>query len=159
MEVPGLGVKLEQQLPAYTTATATPDLSNVCDLHHSSQQHRIPNPLREVRDGTLVLMDTRQAHYHWATTETPPFILIVICYYSSKSNLFFSYFFSRVNVPLSFSSLYHIPSRSLETKFGRHLWIISIITWVTSLHHGLLNLLPRGVCVCVCPVCVNALGC
>ena len=30
---------------SYTTATATPDLSHVWDLHHSSQQHWIPNPL------------------------------------------------------------------------------------------------------------------
>ena len=39
MEVPRLGVELELQLPAYTTATATRDLSHVCELHHSSQQH------------------------------------------------------------------------------------------------------------------------
>ena len=32
-----LGVKLELQLPAYTTATATPNLSHVCDLHHGSR--------------------------------------------------------------------------------------------------------------------------
>ena len=31
MEVPRLGVKLELQLPAYTTATAAGDLSPVCD--------------------------------------------------------------------------------------------------------------------------------
>ena len=33
MEVPRLGVELELQLPAYTTATATWDLSFVCCLH------------------------------------------------------------------------------------------------------------------------------
>ena len=33
-EAPSLGVKLELRLPAYATATATPDLSCVCDLHH-----------------------------------------------------------------------------------------------------------------------------
>ena len=38
MEVPRLGVKLELQLPAYATATATWDPSCVCDLHHSSWQ-------------------------------------------------------------------------------------------------------------------------
>jgi len=37
IEVPRLGVKLEQQLLAYTTATATPHLSHVCNLHHKSQ--------------------------------------------------------------------------------------------------------------------------
>ena len=36
MEVPRLGVELELQLPAYVTATATPDLSLVCNLHYSS---------------------------------------------------------------------------------------------------------------------------
>ena len=35
---------------AYTTATATLDLSHVCDLHHSSWQCRILNPLSETRD-------------------------------------------------------------------------------------------------------------
>ena len=43
MEVPGLGVELELQLPAYTTATETQDLSHGCDLHHSSWQCWILN--------------------------------------------------------------------------------------------------------------------
>ena len=34
MEVPRLGVESEMQLPAYTTATETLDLSRICDLHH-----------------------------------------------------------------------------------------------------------------------------
>ena len=36
MEILKLGVKLELQQPAYTTATTTWDPSYVCDLHHSS---------------------------------------------------------------------------------------------------------------------------
>ena len=45
MEVPGLGVKLELQLPAIATviAMATQDLSCICDLHHSSWQCQILN--------------------------------------------------------------------------------------------------------------------
>ena len=62
MEVPRLGVESELQLPAHTTATATRDLSRVCDLHHSSRQHQILNPLIEVRDQTHVLMDTSWVH-------------------------------------------------------------------------------------------------
>ena len=54
MKVPRLGVESELQLPAYTTATATRDLSHICDLHHSSMQCRIHNPLREARDQTCV---------------------------------------------------------------------------------------------------------
>ena len=47
MEVPRLGVDLELQLSAYTTATAMQALSHVCDRHHSSWQRQILNPLRE----------------------------------------------------------------------------------------------------------------
>ena len=52
MEVPRLGVELELQLPAYATATATAtwDLNGICDLHHSSWQHRILNPLSKARE-------------------------------------------------------------------------------------------------------------
>ena len=58
MEVPILGVESELQLLAYTTATATPDPSGICDLHLSSWQHWILNPLSRARDQTHVLMDT-----------------------------------------------------------------------------------------------------
>ena len=70
-KVPRLGIKSELQLPAYATATATPDPSCVWDLHHSSWQHWILNPLSRARDQTCVLMDTSQVHYHWATMGTP----------------------------------------------------------------------------------------
>ena len=58
MEAPRLGVKVELQLPVYTTATATRDLSCICDLHHSSRQHWILNSLSEARDRTNILKDT-----------------------------------------------------------------------------------------------------
>ena len=46
----------------YTTATAMPDGSHVCDLHHSSPQRQILNPLSKDRDRTFLLMDTSQVH-------------------------------------------------------------------------------------------------
>ena len=64
MEVPSLQGKSEPQLPAYTRATATPDRSHVFELHCSSQQHRILNPLSKAWEQTFVLMDTSQVHYH-----------------------------------------------------------------------------------------------
>ena len=66
MEVPRLGVRLELQLPAYTTATATatPDLNHIFDLHCSSWQHQTLNPLSEARYQTLVLLDISQVCYH-----------------------------------------------------------------------------------------------
>ena len=42
-------VELELQPLAYATATTTQDLSQVCDLHHSSQQRLILNPQSEAR--------------------------------------------------------------------------------------------------------------
>ena len=58
MEVPRSMVEVELQLPAYTTATAMPDPSYICNLPHSSQQYRILNPLSEARDQTHILMVT-----------------------------------------------------------------------------------------------------
>jgi len=56
MEVPRLGVELELQLSAYTTATAMQDPSLICGLHYSSLQSQILNPLSEARDQTRNLM-------------------------------------------------------------------------------------------------------
>ena len=50
MEVPRLEVKFELLLPAYTTATETPDLSHICEFHHTSRQHWIPDPMSKARD-------------------------------------------------------------------------------------------------------------
>ena len=78
MEIPRLGVELELQLPAYTTATEMPDLSHVCDLHHSSQQHQILNPLGEARDRTHNLTVPSQMCFHCATTELPCCFIVVV---------------------------------------------------------------------------------
>ena len=60
IEVPGLGVKLELQLLAYATVSATLELSHICSLLCSLQQRQILYPLREARDLTYISMDTRQ---------------------------------------------------------------------------------------------------
>ena len=56
MEVPKLGVELDIQLLAYAIVTATQGPSHICNLHQSSQQHWIFNPLSEARDRTHNLM-------------------------------------------------------------------------------------------------------
>ena len=61
----------ELQLPNYTIAIATWDPSHVCDLHHSSQQLRIPNSLSEARDQTHIFMDASWILFCCATTRTP----------------------------------------------------------------------------------------
>ena len=71
MEIPGLGVESELQLPGYATPTATPDPSHLCDLHHSSPQRRILNPLSEARDRTCHLMIPSRIRFPGATLRTP----------------------------------------------------------------------------------------
>ena len=58
MEFPRLGIELELQPRAYTTATATQDPSFVCDLYHSSRQCQTFNLLIKARDPTHILVDT-----------------------------------------------------------------------------------------------------
>ena len=68
MEVPRLGTESELQLPTYATATGDP--SHVCNLHHTSQQRWILNPLSEARVRTYILMNTTQIRFHCATMGT-----------------------------------------------------------------------------------------
>ena len=49
------GVELELLVLAYATATATRDLSQVCELYHSSWQCWIINLLSKARDQTHIL--------------------------------------------------------------------------------------------------------
>ena len=63
MEVPRLGIESELQLLAYATTTATLNLSHICDLHCSSQQHRIVNRLSEATNQTHILMDASRVYY------------------------------------------------------------------------------------------------
>ena len=47
-------------------ATEGWDPSHVCDLHHSSRQRQIFNPVSEARGRTCVLTDTNQTRCSWA---------------------------------------------------------------------------------------------
>ena len=74
MEVPRLGIESELWLQAYTTVTAMPDLSRDSDLHHSSWQCRILNPLMEAMDTSQVLNPLS----HTGTPKVKLFVLIVL---------------------------------------------------------------------------------
>ena len=87
MKVPRQGVKWELQLPACPTATAAPDLSHVCNLHHSSRQCQILNPLSEARDRTCVLTNTSWICFHCTTTGTPRKFLKAKVHSQRKSKL------------------------------------------------------------------------
>ena len=53
MDIPRSGAESELQLPA----TATPDPSRICDLHHNLCPPWILNPLSKARGQTHILMD------------------------------------------------------------------------------------------------------
>ena len=92
VEVPRLGVESELQLRAYTTATATPDLSRVCNLHHSSQQLWILNPLRKARDQTCILMGPSWICFCYSTMGTPPAVFSPFFSYYIDVNITFLFF-------------------------------------------------------------------
>ena len=54
------------------TAIATPEPSQICNLHHSSRQCQILNLLNKARDQTHIPMDTSWIRYRWATIGNPP---------------------------------------------------------------------------------------
>ena len=87
MEFPRLWVKSEIQLPAFTTATATQDLSRVCSLHHGSQLCRIFNPLSKARDQTQNLMIPSWIHFCCATMGTLHWFIFVFISFALETDL------------------------------------------------------------------------
>ena len=120
------GVKSDLQLLAYVTATVTRDLSHICNLHHSSQQSRIPNPLNEARDQTPSLKDTTRTRFHCATRGIPCTLFLE----HNSTHLFFSWIFriSFVCWRSCFSSLYVDNEFSSSCISSREVWF-STLRW------------------------------
>ena len=81
MEVPRLGVELELQLPAYTTASAMRGVSCVYDLHHSSKQWQMglthwERPGFEPTSSWILVGFVNL----WATKGTPLIVLLIHTY-------------------------------------------------------------------------------
>ena len=55
--------------------------ASAANLHHSSWQRQVLNPMREARDWTCDLMDTNWVHYHWATIRTPADYIELFSYF------------------------------------------------------------------------------
>jgi len=77
MEVPRLGVELELEPLTYTIATAIWDLSCVCNLYHSSWQHRILNPPSKPRIKPMSSWMPIRFSNLWATIWTPHYIVYI----------------------------------------------------------------------------------
>jgi len=110
LEVPRLGVKSELQLSAYATATETPDLSRVSNLHHSSWQCQILNPLSKARDQTRNLMVPSRIHFCCAMTGTPLLMNIDIAHS-------FSMFYSMYCMTISVFFFYSRGFDNYDSKF------------------------------------------
>ena len=110
MEVPGLGVKSELQLPAYATDTAKPDPSRICDLHHSLQQCHILSPLS-------------QARYQPASSQT---LCLVLNLLSHKGN--------EVHIRGSWSKIKcaSVHGSYVWISIGAHTWGLCIPGWETG---------------------------
>ena len=78
MEVPRLGVNLELQLPAYTTATAMWDPATYAAYTTAQGNAGSLNPLSEARDGSCILMDTSWIHFRCTTEGTPQFVFMFV---------------------------------------------------------------------------------
>ena len=88
MEASRLGAESELQLPVYTTAVATWDPSHICNLHYSSQQRQILNPLSEAKDPICNLMVPSRIHFCCTTTRTaepPNYKFAGTFFFSSKT--------------------------------------------------------------------------
>ena len=77
-EVSRLGDRSELQPAAYAAATGKQDTSHVCNLHHSSRQYQILNPMSKARDGTCILMDPSQVRFLRATTGTSRCVFLLM---------------------------------------------------------------------------------
>ena len=99
--------------PAYTTATATADLSCICDLHHSLRQHQFPKTLSEARDQTHILMDISQVYFHWATMGTWGFFF----FFNSTLGLIYSLISLSLKSHWSFYLYYFLSSIFLSVVF------------------------------------------
>ena len=82
MEVPRLGVESELQLPAFKTATATSDPSRISDLHHTSRQCQMLNPLTEARVTSWIC-------FCWTIMGTPEILNFIVV--SFINNFFCGY--------------------------------------------------------------------
>ena len=117
-----------------------PDLSCLCDLHWSLQQHWILNSLSEARYQTHVLMDASLVHCHWATSGTPRFLWKETLVHLFLCNVFC--FLSPSRNPRLFVSL-----TTCSFKFFSSFWARDITGW----NFFLFNSMNFTICIAVQP--------
>ena len=103
---------------AYTTATATPDPSCLCDLRRSSWQRRILYPLSKARDPTGILTDTSWIHSSLSHNRNSQF-----CYW------FLTYIGSVIPLSWNFLGLALCPPMWYAWSFSESFGVYLKITW------------------------------
>ena len=101
MEVSRLRVESELHLLAYTTAIAMWDPSCICDLHHSSQQHQIPDPLSKARDQTRILIE-----FFSAAPQRVFCVVVVVIFHDHLSQAFLPHNTEIFVIPNMFHAVY-----------------------------------------------------
>ena len=127
--------------------------SHIHDLHHSSWQRWILNPLSEVRNQTLIPTDTSWVHYCWAKRRNPngAFFISLHCntfltscrvlhspcfpptpwVAASKNHLPGS---CSLSLSLKFREIWGPPLCTLDSVLGRLLSLLELILLVISAH-------------------------
>ena len=106
----------------YTTATATWDPSCIYELHHSSQQRQIPDPVSEGRDGTHILMNTSQ-----------------ICFYCTTKGTLRTCIFLNINEEISFVMLSRKQNKTKQNSSPDYLFSDYYHSPLSPLHPKCLN--------------------
>ena len=112
---------MELQVLAYATATATPDPSHICDLHHSLRQRRTLNPLSEARDRNCNLMAPNWIGFCCTTMGTPTHFFLMLN-----------------NIPLSGCSIVYLSIYLLKNILGCFQVLVIINKVAINIHTQLL---------------------
>ena len=110
IKVPRLGVESEPEPQAYTKATTTQDPSHICNLHHSSRQCQILNPLSKARDQTHNII-------------VPSLIRQPLSHDENSYLMYFKCFLNRLNCTSSclyYTCALHICRNSLQIHINYH---------------------------------------
>ena len=110
--------------------TPQPQQHRICNLHHRSRQHQIPNPLCEARDRTHNLTETSWIHFHCTTTGTPITVHVNLDHPPKSCS-------HHVSLPQNYSFLFlpYCPLWKEVTMCGPHLSSRELAPPSTDSHH------------------------
>jgi len=115
------------------------DPSHIHNLHHSSGQHWIPDPLSDARDGTWILTDTIRICFCFTTTETPfcfkkkfffhiyLSVFVFLCFFNFR-NFFLPHTTSHTKASIVWRASSGL-NKEVQTRRYQGLWILEPFHW------------------------------